>query len=75
MISYTLEERAAADGADEFFRRTGLRPLCPSCQRDGHGFGLGEHLAVDGESHVVTWQCNRGHVLSCAELLEQLVDA
>ena len=70
--TYTSEERAAVFGAIHLQQRTGFRPLCPLCKSDGSLCGLGEHFAVDGLAHVVTWRCDRGHVFSCAELLKQL---
>jgi hypothetical protein len=69
-IVYTPEERMAVSAAETFHRALGARPLCPRCRMHGHLFGLGEHLAVTGDEHVVTWRCDRGHVLSCAEFLE-----
>lgn len=67
---YTPEERRAVHVAETFRLVHGTSPLCPLCQVDGHLFGLGEHVAVDGAAHVVTWRCDRGHVLSCADFLE-----
>lgn len=72
---YTPEERMAVNVAATFHREHGTRPRCPLCAVDGHVFGLGEHLAVNGAAHVVTWRCDRGHVLSCAEFLETALNA
>jgi hypothetical protein len=73
MIRYTPEERQAVEAFLSYGRQWGTPPLCQQCQRQGNYFSLGEHLAVDGDAHVVTWRCDNVHVLSCAQLLELLL--